>query len=150
MSFVLRLAGMDDLPAVLSLYAQLSPGDQLPEPVEAEATWKRILDSEMMSVHAGICDGALIATCVLVVVPNLTRSQRPFALIENVVSDARFRGRGFGKRVVQAAIDHAWAAGCYKVMLMTGRSDPAVLNFYRACGFVSDKTAFQIRRPLER
>ena len=147
MSVVLRLAGMSDLPAVLSLYAQLSPGDQLPDPVEAEATWKRILDSEMMSVHAGICDGALIATCVLVVVPNLTRSQRPFALIENVVSDARFRGRGFGKRVVQAAIDHAWAAGCYKVMLMTGRSDPAVLAFYKACGFASDKTAFQIRRP---
>jgi GNAT superfamily N-acetyltransferase len=147
MSLVLRLAGMDDLPAVLSLYAQLSAGDDLLAPAEAEATWRRILGSEMMSVHVGISDGVLVATCVLVVVPNLTRSQRPFALIENVVSDARFRGRGFGKRVVQAAIDRAWAAGCYKVMLMTGRSDPAVLGFYRACGFVSDKTAFQIRRP---
>ena len=148
MSFVLRLAGMDDLPAVLSLYAQLSPGDQLPDPMAAQATWKRILCSEMMSVHAGICDDVLVATCVLVVVPNLTRNQRPFALIENVVSDTHFRGRGFGKRIVQAAIDHAWAAGCYKVMLMTGRTDPAVLAFYQACGFTSDKTAFQIRRPL--
>jgi GNAT superfamily N-acetyltransferase len=137
MSLVLRLAGMDDLPAVLSLYAQLNLDDGLPDIMVAEATWKRILDNEMMSV----------ATCVLVVVPNLTRNQRPFALIENVVSDARFRGRGFGKRVVQAAIDHAWAAGCYKVMLMTGRTDPAVLAFYQACGFTSDKTAFQIRRP---
>jgi GNAT superfamily N-acetyltransferase len=147
MSFLLRLAGMSDLPAVLSLYAQLSPGDQLPDPAEAEATWKRILDSEMISVHAGLCDGVIVATCVLVVVPNLTRNQSPFALIENVVSDTHFRGRGFGKRVVQAAIDHAWAAGCYKVMLMTGRTNPAVLAFYQACGFTSDKTAFQIRRP---
>jgi GNAT superfamily N-acetyltransferase len=147
MSLVLRLAGMDDLPAVLSLYAQLNLDDRLPDIMVAEATWKRILDNEMMSVHAGICDGVLVATCVLVVVPNLTRNQRPFALIENVVSDARFRGRGFGKRVVQAAIDHAWAARCYKVMLMTGRTDPAVLAFYQACGFTSDKTAFQIRRP---
>lgn len=147
MSFRLRLAGTDDLSAILSLYAQLSPGDELPDPVAARATWKRILDSEMMSVHVGVCEDALVATCVLVVVPNLTRNQSPFALIENVVSDARFRGRGFGSRVVQAAIDHAWAAGCYKVMLMTGRTEPAVLAFYQACGFTSDKTAFQIRRP---
>lgn len=147
MRLISRLAGTDDLGAILSLYAQLSPGDRLPDSMAAAATWKRILDSEMMSVHVGVCDDVLVATCVLVVVPNLTRNQSPFALIENVVSDARFRGRGFGKRVVLAALDHAWAAGCYKVMLMTGRTDPAVLAFYQACGFTSDKTAFQIRRP---
>jgi GNAT superfamily N-acetyltransferase len=48
--------------------------------------------------------------------------------------------------VMQAAVDHAWSNGCYKVMLMTGRPDPAVLRFYEACGFQRGKTAFQIRR----
>jgi GNAT superfamily N-acetyltransferase len=48
--------------------------------------------------------------------------------------------------VMQAAVDHAWSNGCYKVMLMTGRTDPAVLRFYEACGFQRGKTAFQIRR----
>jgi ribosomal protein S18 acetylase RimI-like enzyme len=142
-----RLATLTDLPAILSLYAQLSPGDILPDAQAAEATWSRILGSDMMSVHVADDAGAVVATCVLIVVPNLTRNQRPFALIENVVSDGAVRGRGFGKAVVRAAVAHAFAMDCYKVMLMTGRSDPSVLGFYEACGFQRGKTAFQIRNP---
>lgn len=144
-----RLATLADLPAILSLYAQLSPGDILPGAQEAEATWRRILGSDMMGVHVADDAGAVVATCVLIVVPNLTRNQRPFALLENVVSDGAVRGRGFGKAVVQAATRHAFAQGCYKVMLMTGRSDPAVLGFYEACGFERGKTAFQIRQTAQ-
>jgi hypothetical protein len=37
----------------------------------------------------------------------------------------------------------AWAAGCYKVMLMTGRKDEATFSFYGAAGFARDlKQAF--------
>jgi hypothetical protein len=46
-----RLAGAADLPAILSPYAQLSPGDLLPDAIAAEATWNRMLTSDMMSVH---------------------------------------------------------------------------------------------------
>lgn len=146
---LVRQACVEDLPAILALYAQLSPGDLLPDAAAADATWRRILASDMMSVHVAESDGDVAATCVLIVVPNLTRGQRPFALIENVVSDARLRGRGLGKSVVRAAVAHAFAQGCYKVMLMTGRSDPAVLGFYEACGFERGKTAFQIRQPAQ-
>ena len=144
---LVRLACAEDLPAILSLYAQLNAGDALPDATSAGETWRRILASEMMSVHVTDFEGAVAATCVTIIVPNLTRSQRPFALIENVVSDVKLRGRGLGKAVVQAAITHAFAQDCYKVMLMTGRSDPAVLGFYEACGFERGKTAFQIRQP---
>ena len=99
----------------------------------------------MISLHLAQDGEEVVATCKLIVVPNLTRSQRPFGLIENVVSAQARRGQGFGKAVVRAAIEHAWSAGCYKVMLMTGRTDPAVLAFYEACGFQRGKTAFQIR-----
>ncbi len=144
-----RLAGAADLPAILALYAQLSPGDLLPDTIAAEATWNRMLTSDMMSVHVAEFEGAVAATCVLIVVPNLTRNQRPFALIENVVSAAALRGRGLGKTVIQAAVAHAFSLDCYKVMLMTGRSDAAVLGFYEACGFQRGKTAFQIRNPAQ-
>ncbi|HEY5794940.1 MAG TPA: GNAT family N-acetyltransferase [Bosea sp. (in: a-proteobacteria)] len=146
---LVRLACAEDLPAILALYAQLSPGDLLPDASAAGETWRPILANEMMSVHVAEFDGVVAATCVLIVVPNLTRGQRPFALIENVVSDAALRGRGLGKNVVRAAVANAFAQGCYKVMLMTGRSDPAVLGFYEACGFERGKTAFQIRQPAQ-
>ncbi len=147
MQGVIRRAGPGDLAEVLALYAQLNPGDPLPDAASAQATWQAILASAMMSVHVAALDDAIVATCVLVIVPNLTRNQSPFAIIENVVSARSLRGAGFGKRVIHAAFDEAWAAGCYKVMLMTGRADPAVLGFYEACGFERGKTAFQIRRP---
>lgn len=147
MAASIRAAEPGDLPALLALYAELSAGDQLPTPEAAAATWSKLLTSEMVSVLVAEVDGCAVSTCVLIVVPNLTRNQRPFALVENVVTAAAMRGQGLGKRVIQAAFEQAWAAGCYKVMLMTGRSDPAVLAFYESCGCQRGKTAFQIRRP---
>ena len=136
----IRRAATGDLPAMLDLYSQLNAEDRLPDAGSAAAVWARMLSSEMMSV--------LVATCGLVGAPNLSRNMRPCALIENVVTERGLRGSGVGKRVIQAAIEQAWAEGCYKVMLLTGRKDEAVLGFYEACGFRRGKTAFEIRRPV--
>lgn len=148
MQAIIRAAAPDDLPALLALYAELSIADRLPTPEAAAATWAKLLGSEMVSVVVAEVEGRAVSTCVLVIVPNLTRNQSPFAVIENVVTLAALRGNGIGKRVIRAAFERAWAAGCYKVMLMTGRTDPAVLAFYESCGFQRGRTAFQIRRPL--
>lgn len=147
MSVTIREAVAADLPSILALYRQLSIADQLPDVAAAAETWQRILASDVMTVHVAVLDGRAVATCVLVIAPNLTRNMRPFALVENVVTEEGLRGQGVGKRVVQAAIAQAWAEGCYKVMLLTGRKDPAVLGFYEACGFSRGKTAFEVRRP---
>jgi GNAT superfamily N-acetyltransferase len=88
----------------------------------------------------------LTSSCTLVVIPNLTRSGQPYGLIENVVTHSTYRGRGFGKQILQAAVEAAWKADCYKVMLMTGSKRPSTLAFYAAAGFEQNKTGFQIRR----
>lgn len=147
MGVITRKAAAEDLPSILALYRQLSIADLLPDAAAAMETWRRILASEFMTVHVGELEGRVVATCVLVIAPNLTRNMRPFALVENVVTAEGLRGQGVGKRVVKAAIEQAWAEGCYKVMLLTGRKDPAVLGFYEACGFSRGKTAFEVRRP---
>lgn len=90
--------------------------------------------------------GMLAATCTLVVIPNLTRGGRPYGLVENVVTDAGHRKAGLGRAVIAAALEQAWEAGCYKVMLLTGSKNPATLRFYAGIGFIQDKTGFQIRR----
>jgi hypothetical protein len=48
--------------------------------------------------------------------------------------------------VIRHAVGHAWDKGCFKVMLLTGSQDPATLKFYEGCGFVQNKTGFQIRQ----
>jgi GNAT superfamily N-acetyltransferase len=56
-----------------------------------------------------------------------------------VVTHSDFRHRGFGKAVLQAALDFAWEGNCYKVMLMTGRLDESTFSFYESVGFRRDK-----------
>lgn len=87
----------------------------------------------------------LVTSCVLVIIPNLTRSGQPYALIENIVTNADHRRQGQGKGILDAACAQAWAHHCYKVMLMAGTSDPATLRFYENAGFAQSKTGFQKR-----
>jgi GNAT superfamily N-acetyltransferase len=89
-------------------------------------------------------------SCTLIVIPTLTRGGKPYALIENVVTDARYRGRGYGTRLLQAAVQAAWSADCYKVMLLTGSKQPSTLKFYENAGFEQTKTGFQMRRMAAR
>lgn len=84
-----------------------------------------------------------MSSATLVVVPNLTHGCRPYALIENVVTHADYRGRGYATAVMAAAELAARGAGCYKIMLLTGSKAESVLGFYEKCGYNRrDKTAF--------
>ncbi|MHB0952678.1 MAG: GNAT family N-acetyltransferase [Allorhizobium sp.] len=141
-----RAAGDEDLVALLALYHELHPAETpLPEKVAA-TTYRQMLRQAGMTIFLALDGDRPAATATLVVIPNLTRGGRPYALIENVVSARSHRGEGYGRAVVCHAIEAAWAAGCYKAMLLTGRADPAIHKFYEGCGFVQNKTGFQIRR----
>ena len=88
-------------------------------------------------------DGRLCASCTLVVVPNLTRDLRPYGLVENVVTRREYRKRGLASACLNRARELAQAAGCYKLMLLTGAKDGATLRFYERAGYnCNDKTAF--------
>ncbi|WP_287190061.1 GNAT family N-acetyltransferase [Mesorhizobium sp.] len=97
-------------------------------------------------VLGGWHDDQIVASCTLVVIPNLTRGGMSYALIENVVTAAFHRKRGFGRALLERAVSIAWEHGCYKVMLLTGSTEPATLAFYRGVGFEQNKTGFQTRR----
>jgi GNAT superfamily N-acetyltransferase len=144
---VVRTAIRPDLAGVLLLYKHLNPADPTPDPAQAETAWSTLLDSPLTTVFVADVGGVPVASCTLVVVPNLTRGTRPYGLIENVVTHADYRRRGLGKTVLTAALDAAWDANCYKVMLATGSRNPATLRFYHNAGFVrNSKTFFEARR----
>jgi GNAT superfamily N-acetyltransferase len=140
-----RTAQPADLPGLLALYAQLNPDD--PPLDNPESAYANLLAAPGLTVFVLEAAGILAATCTLVVIPNLTRAARPYALIENVVTDAAHRNRGHGRAVIEAALNAAWVGGCYKVMLLTGSKRPETLRFYEGVGFTQNKTGFQIRRP---
>ncbi|PWV97596.1 L-amino acid N-acyltransferase YncA [Hoeflea marina] len=145
--FVIRAAMAADLPDLLRLYRHLQPEDAVLAPGLARQRFETILAHPGMTVLVSLSRGEAVATITLVVIPNLTRGGAPYALIENVVTDSAHRKRGHAGALIRQAFRTAWDDGCYKVMLLSGSKDPETLDFYRHCGFIQDKTGFQIRRP---
>ncbi len=142
----IRTADQNDLPSLLALYRQLHPDDATMSPAVASNNLAQLLRYPGSAIFLGLRDGAVVTTCTLIVIPNLTRGGTPYALIENVVTDAGHRQRGYGKVILKAAIAAAWQHDCYKVMLLTGSKNPATLRFYQEAGFQQSKTGFQARR----
>ena len=135
-----------DADAILPLYADLIQSETPPDRATAMARLDKILSHDGTTLHGALRDGAVVAMCTLHILPNMTRGGRPYALIENVVTAADARRRGHARRAMQSAIDAAWAAGCYKVMLLSGSADGHA--FYPRLGFDGDaKRGFILRRP---
>lgn len=61
--------------------------------------------------------------------------KKPYGLLENVLVEEAFRGKGLGKKIVREAIQEAKRQGCYK-LICTGRdSKEEVHKFYHGLGF---------------
>ena len=148
--FSIRAALPSDLEGLLALYRHLNPSD---EPVSRDLAPSRLEAIKQIpgsAVLLGLLDDQLVASCTLIVIPNPTNGGKPYGLIENVVTHAGYRGRGYGTSILHAAAKAAWDAGCYKVMLMTGSKQPSTLKFYENAGFEQTKTGFQMRRMAAR
>jgi len=139
-----------ELSELLALYRYLHPDEPSP-PLDdtLQAHWQAILANPALHyVVARQADGELVGTCTLTLIPNLTRSLRPYGLIENVVTHPAHRKQGIGTALLQYALQIGWEANCYKVMLLTGSKNEATLRFYENAGFKrGEKTGFVARYP---
>jgi GNAT superfamily N-acetyltransferase len=108
-----------------------------------EKTWNTICNDENHHIIVSEIEGKIVSSCVCVIIPNLTRNIRPYAFIENVVTHADYRGKGYATACLNYAKDLAQKADCYKMMLLTGSKNEGTLNFYKRAGYnCTDKTAF--------
>ena len=132
-----------DLKGLLELYLHLHE-ESVPELSEhLVKTWQTILTDENHHIIVKEIDGELVSSCVCVIIPNLTRGIRPYAFVENVVTRAEYRGKGYATECLNYAKALAEKANCYKMMLLTGSKKETTLRFYERAGYnSSDKTAF--------
>lgn len=133
----------DELNELLELYLHLHE-KSVPEMSEhLDKTWKTIMQDENHHIIVKMADDKIVASCVCVIIPNLTRNVRPYAFIENVVTHADYRGKGYATECLNYAKEIAQKANCYKMMLLTGSKTETTLRFYQNAGYNStDKTAF--------
>ncbi|MDO5156375.1 MAG: GNAT family N-acetyltransferase [Eubacteriales bacterium] len=133
----------DDLRELLELYLYLHE-DSVPEMTKhLYSTWDTILQDDNHHIIVNEVDGKIVSSCVCVIIPNLTRGIRPYAFVENVVTHADYRGRGYATQCLDYAKNIAENTSCYKMMLLTGSKNENTLRFYENAGYnSSDKTAF--------
>lgn len=142
-----RPAEARDLDALLLLYRSLHPADSEVEPALAAATYQEILASPHLDIYLLDDEGTIVGTAYLNTIPNLTRGASPYAVIENVVVTPERRGSGLGKQLMAGMLSVAWQAGCYKAMLWTGSSSPAVHGFYERAGFSRHEKTAYVAKP---
>jgi len=148
MNVQIRSAQQGELKALLNLYQHLHTADTaLPEDAVLRQVWDEIQSDPKIHCLVADLNSEIVASCILVVVPNLTRGARPYGLIENVVTHADYRRKGIATTLLRHALQMAWDKNCYKVMLLSGSQREEVHYFYEQVGFVKgDKTGF-VARP---
>ena len=136
MELDIRTCEPDDLDELMQLYKHLHVKDTpVPSSATLELVWRDILNDPKILCLIGEYSGIFVASCILAIIPNLTRATRPYGLIENVVTHSAYRRKGFGTSILRHALNTAWQHNCYKVMLLTGRQDEGVYRFYEGAGF---------------
>lgn len=132
-----------DLNSLLTLYMQLHDNSLSENTQELQILWKQILNDANHHIIIAEEDGKIVSSCVCVIIPNLTHNQRPYAFVENVITDEAYRKRGLATACLNYAKAIAQKENCYKLMLLTGSKKESTLNFYEQAGYNrNDKTAF--------
>lgn len=132
-----------DLNQLLQLYTQLH-NNKMPEQSEAlTQLWEQIATDRNRHIIVAEADERIVSSCELIVIPNLKHQQRPYSLIENVITDENYRRQGLATACLNYAKEIAVSANCYKIMLITGSKQESTLRFYENAGYnQNDKTGF--------
>ena len=140
---MIREAVKDDLNGLLTLYMQLhdNPFPDINDRINS--IWDSIISDPNHHIIVAEEDGMIVSSCVCVIIPNLTRGQRPYAFIENVITDEKWCQKGLATACLNYARDIAVNENCYKMMLLTGSKEQSTLDFYERAGYdPNDKKAF--------
>lgn len=140
---IVKEANTNDLNEILQLYLYLHE-ESVPEDTKhLRRTQENIIND--VNHHLIVCevDDKIVASCICVIIPNLTRNVRPYAFVENVVTHGNYRKKRYATACLDFAKQIAKDNNCYKMMMLTGSKEESTLNFYRNAGYnSSDKTAF--------
>ena len=145
----IRTACENDYRSVVALYNEFGGDFPTVDGPKGIKKWQEILDHPGTSIFVAEEDDLLVAVVSLHILPNMTFGGRPYALIENVITAKTYRGQGWGKKVMEQAIQKAWDADVYKIMLLSSqkRKDGTARGFYENLGFSADeKFGMTLRR----
>ncbi len=144
-----RSAKFDDLQALVSLLSNDSLGSKREDksvPLnEAYISAFKAIDidphNELLVVEL---EGSLVGMLQLTFIPYLTHIGSWRCLIEGVRIHKDFRGKGFGEKFFEYAINLARNKGCNLVQLTCDKQRPNAIRFYEKLGFKATHEGFKL------
>lgn len=147
---VVRPARHEDIPRLLALYAELvlvrseAEQNRAPSRQEYEHTLDRIQSTPGYQLLVVEENSEVAGLMELLIMPNLSHNAMPWAFVEGLVVDHRYRRKGLGKVLMQHAIRQAKEAGCYKIELGSNKKRIEAHEFYRSLGFQDTALGFRL------
>ena len=113
-------------------------------PVEiTRSTWARFVDpAEPVHAFVAEADGALVGL-VHYLFHRSTTSIDPVCYLQDLFTDARLRGRGVGRALIEAVYAGAQAAGARRVYWQTHETNSTAMKLYDQ---VADRSGFLVYR----
>lgn len=144
MNFEIRPAVTGDFAAVYPLFEQLWPNKPLNRTALFEV-FDRGVRSQTDELLCAVSDGIIIGFCAFAIVNNLWQ-EGAIAYVYAMVIDEKFRGNGFGSKLIQTVVSTAKEMGLKRVELDSGFQREQAHRFYQKLGF--EKRAYLFSYPL--
>lgn len=136
MDMIIREATENDLPAILTLYAQLGQDDgSVLSLEEACRILERMNFYPDYRLYVALVAGSVVGTFSMLIMDNMAHKGAKSAILEDVVVEERLRGQGIGKWMVEYAGCICRDKGCYKMALNSNRNRKDAHRFYESLGF---------------
>jgi GNAT superfamily N-acetyltransferase len=146
----IRLAKESDLPRILELYHELSMiTTEAEQHLNTSRDDYRRVFAEI-SNHPGRellvaeYEGEVVGTVALFIIPNLSHGATPYALVENLVVNHKYRRKGIGKKLMEYTIARAKQERCHRIELGSDKKRKEAHRLYRSVGFEPSAYGFRI------
>ncbi|MCL1870805.1 MAG: GNAT family N-acetyltransferase [Promicromonosporaceae bacterium] len=91
-----------------------------------------------------VLDGEVVGCMQLTFVPGISRNGATRLLVEAVRVDARLRGRGVGRALMEHAHARGRERGCALAQLTSDKQRPDAHAFYRRLGYAQSHEGFKL------
>ena len=146
----IRLAKETDISRILELYHELTVTTSQVEQ-SLSASWDNyrrvfaeISNNPGRELLVAEYDGEVVGTVALFIIPNLSHGATPYALVENLVVNHKYRRKGIGKKLMEYTIVRAKQEGCHRIELCSDKKRDEAHRLYRSVGFEPSAYGFRI------
>ncbi len=147
---IIRLATEEDIPRILGLYHELTMHfsqvemSRSPSPDDVREVFAEICADPRHEFFVAEDGGEVVGTVVLLIVPNLSHSATPRAVVDNLIVSEKYRRGGYGRMLLEHVIARAKEKGCHRIELCSDLRRKEAHQLYRSIGFEASAYGFRI------